>query len=60
MVQRIRAKVQPIQTNPTEDESYKQVFAEEFSYFEKWERKTREQERRERAEQLGMPSLVMH
>ena len=52
MVQRIRAV-------STEVEDSKQVIEQQFSNFEKFERELREQERRERANQLGMPDLLM-
>ena len=52
MVQRIRAV-------STEVEDSKQVIEQQFSNFEKFERELRELERRERANQLGMPDLLM-
>lgn len=52
MVQRIRAV-------STEVEDSKQVIEQQFSSFEKFERELREQERRERANQLGMADLLM-
>jgi hypothetical protein len=52
MVQRIRA-VSRI------DQDFKQLIEQQFSNFEKFERELRERERLERANQLGMPGLVM-
>jgi hypothetical protein len=50
MVQRIR---------PKEVEDSKLVIDQQLSNFEKVERDLRDQERRERANQLGMPGLVL-
>jgi hypothetical protein len=50
MVQRIR---------PKEVEDFKLVIDQQLSNFEKVERDLRDQERRERANQLGMPGLVL-
>ncbi len=52
MVQRIRAVSR-------KDQDAEQLIEQQLSNFEKCERELREQERRERANQLGMPSLVM-
>lgn len=50
MVQRIR---------PKEVEDFKLVIDQQLSNFEKVERDLRDQERRERANQLGMLGLVL-
>ena len=50
MVQRIR---------PKEVEDFKLVIDQQLSNFEKIEQDLRDQERRERANQLGMPGLVL-
>ena len=50
MVQRIR---------PKEVEDFKLVIDQQLSNFEKVERDLRDQERRERANQLGMPGLAL-
>jgi hypothetical protein len=52
MVQRIRAESR-------KDQDSKQLVEQQLSNFEKVERELREQERRERANQLGIPGLVM-
>jgi hypothetical protein len=41
-----------------EDESYRRIIDEALSQFEKSERELREQERRERAMQLGLPLII--
>lgn len=52
MIQRIRAR-------PIENEDSKRHIEKHLSNFEKSERELRQQERRDRANQLGMPALVM-
>lgn len=52
MVQRIRAVSR-------KDQDFEQFIEQQLSNFEKSERELREQERWERANQLGMPGLVM-
>jgi hypothetical protein len=47
--------VQRIQARPKEVEDFKLVVEQQLSNFEKVERELREQERRERANQLGCP-----